>query len=214
MNVHSTAIIAGDVNIDSAATVAPYAVITGPVTVGPGAYIGAHAVVGAPAQHHGTAPAPHSADRDGAGIIIGADTCVREFCTIHQGLMGPTRIGADCLVMAGCHVAHDCELGDDVTLGTFSILGGFTSIGDGVTFGQAVVTHPWVVIGDGAMVGLNSSVLRDVDPYAKVAGAPVRSLGVNQKKLGDTVLSADVWEQHAAACELRDERKAAWSANA
>lgn len=210
--IHPTSIIRGDVTISESAIVEPYAIITGPCTIGANAYIGAHATIGAPGQHHGTYPAPLTGEHHAKGVTIGPGACVREYATIHQGILITTSIGADTLLMAGTHIAHDCEIGNGVTLGSFSILGGFTSIGDGVTFGQGVVTHPWVVIGENAMIGLNSSVLRDVDPYAKIAGAPARTLGINEKKLGDTILSADVWEAHAATIRKRDERKADWYA--
>lgn len=212
--IDPTAIIRGDVTIHETARVEPYAVITGPATIGADTYIGAHAVIGAPAQHRGSWPAPVTAPDRGAGIEIRDGACVREFATIHQGLLVPTIIGAHSLVMAGCHIAHDCELGTGVTAGSFLVLGGFTMIGAHVTFGQGCVTHPWCVIGEGAMVGLNSSVLRDVEPYAKVAGAPARSLGQNTKRLADTILSSDVWDAHAVMCATRDDRKAAWYAHA
>lgn len=203
----------GAVEIAPTAEVAPYAVITGPCVIGHGVYIGAHAVIGAPAQHHGTWPAPLTGERRGdAGVEVHPGACIREFATVHQGLVVPTIVGVDCLVMAGCHIAHDCQVGRDVTIGSFSVFGGFTMVRDRVTFGQNCVTHPWVVIGEGAMVGLNSSVLRDVEPYEKVAGAPIRALGRNDKKLADTVLSSEVWDQHARALDQRDERKAAWYA--
>lgn len=209
--IHETAIITGDVLIHETATVEPYAVITGPVRIGADAYIGAHAVIGAPGQHHGTYPAPVTGKHRNFGVVIGAGACVREFCSVHQGLRCVTRIGKDSLIMAGCHIAHDCQIGNRVTAATYLTLGGFTFIGDDVTFGQGVITHPWVVIGEGAMVGLNSSVLRDVDPFAKVAGAPVRSLGLNTNKLGDTgVISEEVWVRHAEMVEERNMLKEDW----
>jgi acyl-[acyl carrier protein]--UDP-N-acetylglucosamine O-acyltransferase len=117
-------------------------------------------------------------------------------------------IGEDVLLMAGAHIAHDSQLGRGVTMGSFSILGGFTIIDDEATFGQGVVTHPWIIIGERAMVGLNSSVVKDVDPFAKVAGSPARLLGSNTSKDRSlpaeyfaSVLSESVWERWAG---LRD----------
>lgn len=213
--IHKTVVIddtAGDVHIADTAIIEPYAVITGPCIIEADVYVGAHAVIGAPAQHHGTWPAPISAPPHAVGVVLEQDACVREFCTVHQGLRVPTTVRDRALLMAGCHIAHDCEVGVDATLGSFTILGGFTIIGPRVTFGQGCVTHPWVVIGEGAMVGLNSSVLRDVAPYEKVAGAPIRTLGTNKKQLGDSVLSDAVWNEHATRTGTRDERKADWYA--
>jgi UDP-3-O-[3-hydroxymyristoyl] glucosamine N-acyltransferase len=98
-------------------------------------------------------------------------------------------------------------------MGSFSILGGFTLIDDAATFGQGVVTHPWTIIGERAMVGLNSSVVKDVQPYAKVAGAPARLLGSNTSKdaalpsdYSEDVLSDSVWERWA---RLEDQQASA-----
>lgn len=211
--IHPTAIIRGPVDIHDTAIVEPYAVITGPAQIGARAYIGAHSVIGAPAQHDATAPAPRAAARDGAGVIIGADACVREFCTIHQGLMQQTRVGNDTLLMAGCHIAHDAIVGPRATLGSFTLLGGFTMIGSDVTFGQGVVTHPWVAIGGGSMIGLNTSVIRDVEPYAKVAGSPAREVGANTRKL-DTTDEKAIDDEFARLCADRDLLRDAWYAAA
>ena len=89
------------------------------------------------------------------------------------------RVGADVLLMTGVHIGHDCHVGEGSTIGSHTALGGYTIIGDLVTFGQGVVTHPWIIVGEAAMVGLNSSVIRDVQPFAKVAGSPARLLGSN-----------------------------------
>ena len=211
MSIHHTAIITGDVQIDTGVVVEPYAVITGSARIHRDAYIGAHAVIGAFAQSHGTYPAPITGERRAQGIIVGAGACVREFATVHQGLLRPTVIGGNALVMAYCHVSHDSVVGNDVTMSTTATLGGFTTIGAGATLGQHAVTHPWVVIGAGAMVGLNTSVIRDVDPFTKVAGAPARVLGANMHKLtGDTV--PEVWlHDFVEMCALRDALRAQWT---
>lgn len=209
---HETSIIRGNVTIGERVVIEPYAVITGPCVIEDDAYIGAHATIGAPGQHRSTYPSPISAtNRALGGVRVGRGACVREYATIHQGLVAETVVGADALLMAGCHVAHDCQLGSGVTLGSFSVLGGFTLVDDEVTFGQGVITHPWVLVGEGAMVGLNSSVVKDVLPYAKVAGAPARLLGANTHKnpllspdYDEAVLSEDVWTGWGALVDARD----------
>ena len=120
--------------------------------------------------------------------------------------------------MAGAHIAHDSQLGAQVTMGSFSILGGFTLIDDAATFGQGVVTHPWTIIGERAMVGLNSSVVKDVQPYAKVAGAPARLLGSNTSKdaslpsdYAEDCLSDSVWERYARLADSQREAQGLWA---
>jgi UDP-N-acetylglucosamine acyltransferase len=191
------------------------AIIYPGVEIGDNVYVGAYAVVGAPPQHRGSYPAPIDGRKHEQGVRIGAGACVREFCTVHAGIVAPTMIGEDALVMAYSHIAHDCRVGKRSTLSTGSTLGGFTLIGQDVTFGQGVVTHPWRVIGEGAMVGLNSSVVKDVEPFQKVAGSPARLLGANAHLIGsDTwsndLLSMEVWEEYWDMLEVSKMLRGRW----
>lgn len=170
---------AGQVIVEAGARVERTAVLIGPCTIERNAYVGHYAVIGAPPQHHGYYPSPMTGERAEAGVRINRGATVREHSQVHQGILGPTIIDNRALIMAGCHIAHDCFIGQDSTLATNTILGGHTSIDSSVTFGQGVITHPWVIVGYKAMVGLNSSVIKDVLPYQKVAGSPARLIGKN-----------------------------------
>jgi UDP-N-acetylglucosamine acyltransferase len=210
---HDTVIIRGDVHIGERVVLEPYCVIDGPCVIEDDAYIGAHAMIGAPPQHHGSYPTPVSGQRRVGGVRVGRGACVREYATLHQGVVRETVVGAGAVVMAYTHISHDSIVGEEATLSTNTILGGFTLIDARVTFGQGVITHPWVTIGEAAMVGLNSSVLRDVLPFSKVAGVPARLLGTNTHKAPGapadyepTVFGADVWERWSG---LQDQQRAA-----
>ena len=48
------------------------------------------------------------------------------------------------------------------------------SIGNDVWIGHGAVILPGVTVGDGAVVGANAVVTKDVSPYAIVGGAPAR----------------------------------------
>jgi len=182
------AIIRGDVKIGKSTLVEPFAIITGPCTIGSDCYIGAGAVIGAAAQHTGSYPHPIVGEHEPCGVVIGDGVCIREYVTVHQGLMQSTSIGDRCLLMAGCHVGHDTLIGSDSVVGSFSLFGGFTFVGEHVTFGQGCVTHPWVAIGSGVMVGLNSSVIRDVAPLEKVAGCPAEKLGGQNDRKRESIV--------------------------
>jgi UDP-N-acetylglucosamine acyltransferase len=194
------------------------AILTGPLSIGDDVYIGPYAVVGGPAQHRGSYPCRLDSPRRSVGVCIKNRACVREFVQIHQGLTCETVVGEDVLLMAGSHIAHDSHIGDGATLGSFSILGGFTIIDDAATLGQGVVTHPWTIIGEGAMVGLNSSVVKDVMPFTKVAGAPARLLGSNQHRdeslpsvYDATLLGWDVWDRWGELLKKREDMRKRWS---
>ena len=207
----------GAVTIGDGCEIADTAILTGPLTIGDRVYIGAYAVIGAPAQHRGSYPCSLDSKHRAEGVTIGDGACVREFVQVHQGIMRPTIVGGDSLLMAGAHIAHDSQLGRGVTMGSFSILGGFTIIDDEATFGQGVVTHPWIIIGERAMVGLNSSVVKDVDPFAKVAGSPARLLGSNTSKdrslpaeYSASVLSESVWDRWAGLKDRQADTRRLW----
>lgn len=53
---------------------------------------------------------------------------------------------------------------------------GDTVVGNDVWIGQNVTILPGIHIGDGAIIGLNSTVAHDVEPYTIVAGNPARPI--------------------------------------
>lgn len=55
-------------------------------------------------------------------------------------------------------------------------LKGDTVVGNDVWIGQNVTILPGIHIGDGAIIGLNSTVASDVPPYTVVAGDPARPI--------------------------------------
>lgn len=64
-------------------------------------------------------------------------------------------------------------------------LKGDTIVGNDVWIGQNVTILPGIHIGDGAIIGLNSVVAKDVDPYTIVAGNPAR---VIRKRFDDELI--------------------------
>lgn len=53
---------------------------------------------------------------------------------------------------------------------------GSTVIGDDVWFGMDALIMPGVTIGDGAIIGARSVVVRDVEPYTIVGGNPAKPI--------------------------------------
>lgn len=64
-------------------------------------------------------------------------------------------------------------------------LKGDTIVGNDVWIGQNVTILPGVHIGDGAIIGLNSVVSKDVEPYTIVAGNPARFI---RKRFDDELI--------------------------
>ncbi len=115
-------------------------------------------------------------------LRIGARNRIREHVTINTGTAGgggETRIGDDCLLMAGCHVAHDVLVGDRVILVNHASVAGHCNIGDDVIIGGLCGIHQWVRIGRGAIIGAVTMVTNDVIPFGLVQGPRGRLDGLN-----------------------------------
>ena len=68
--------------------------------------------------------------------------------------------------MAYPHIAHDVVIGDHVIMTTRVTLGGHVHIHDYANIGQGTQIHPYCRIGKYAMVGMGSSITKDVPPFA------------------------------------------------
>ena len=112
VEIGAFSIIGPQVRIGPGSRIGPHVVITGRTTIGRNTRIFQFASVGEDPQ-----------DKKYAGertyLEIGDRNRIREHVTVNAGTAGGggvTRIGNDCLLMAGCHVAHDCQLGDRVIM--------------------------------------------------------------------------------------------------
>jgi UDP-N-acetylglucosamine acyltransferase len=190
--IHATAVIDDTADLAAGVTVAPYAVIGPNVVIGAGTYVGAHVVierdttVGANCRlHSGAALGGDPQDLKYAGessrLIVGDRTVVREFATLNRGsaARGSTDIGSDCLIMAYAHVAHDCVIGNHVVIANAVNMGGHAEVGDWVVIGGMTAVHQFARIGAHAFIGGMSAVRKDIPPYVKASGNPMKLFGLN-----------------------------------
>jgi UDP-N-acetylglucosamine acyltransferase len=190
--VHPTAVIDALVELGEGVEVGPYAVIGPNVRIGAGTQIGPHVVIERDTEfgrdcrvHAGAVLGGDPQDLKYAGeparLVIGDRTVIRECVTLNRGTSarGLTQIGSDCLIMAYAHVAHDCRLGDHVILSNGVNMGGHCELGDWVIVGGLTAVHQFVQIGAHAFVGGSSAVRKDVPPFVKAAGDPLRLFGLN-----------------------------------
>ncbi|MEX0907752.1 MAG: acyl-ACP--UDP-N-acetylglucosamine O-acyltransferase [Gemmatimonadota bacterium] len=190
--VHATAVVDEQAVLGEGVEIGPYAVIGPDVHIGQGTRIGAHVVIerdtrlGSECRVHpgavlGGDPQDLKYGGEQAPLIIGDRTVIRECATLNRGTSsrGRTSIGSDCLIMAYAHVAHDCALGDHVILSNSVNMGGHCDIGDWVIVGGLTAIHQFVQIGAHAFVGGCSAVRKDVPPFVKSAGDPLKLFGLN-----------------------------------
>lgn len=74
-------------------------------------------------------------------------------------------------------------------------LKGDTVVGNDVWIGQNVTVLPGVHIGDGAIIGANSLVSKDIPPYCIVGGNPCREIRPRfNKELTEYLLNLKWWD--------------------
>jgi UDP-N-acetylglucosamine acyltransferase len=189
---HPTAVIDPGAELGEGVTVGPYTVIGPNVAIGDGTRIGPHVVIERDttigrdcAVHAGAVLGGDAQDLKYAGepaqLVIGDRTIVRECATLNRGTAahGRTEVGSDCLLMAYVHVAHDCVIRDRVVLANGVNMGGHVLIEEWAIVGGLTAIHQFTRIGCHAFVGGSAAVQKDVPPYVKAAGNPLRLYGLN-----------------------------------
>lgn len=191
--IHPRAIVAASAVIGDDVTIGPWCQIGPGVTVEEGAELISHVVVdgdtriGAGAVLYpfctvGMAPQDLKYKGEPTRCELGARSQVREHVTIHRGTVtgtGITKVGEDCLLMAGVHVAHDCDVGRAVVIANNVLMGGHVTIGANAVIGGGAAIHQFTRIGRAAMIGGMAGVEADVIPFGTVMGNRAHLAGLN-----------------------------------
>jgi UDP-N-acetylglucosamine acyltransferase len=191
--IHPTAIIAPGAKLAPDVVVGPYCILGDRVELGPGVSLQAHVViagrttVGAgtrifPFASIGQEPQDLKYRGEDSSLVIGCRNIIREYVTMNPGTAGGgmvTRVGSDCLFMAGTHIAHDCQIADHVIMANNSTLGGHVVVEEYAFLGGICAVHQFVRIGRHAMIGGMSGAERDVIPYGQVIGVRAKLTGLN-----------------------------------
>jgi UDP-N-acetylglucosamine acyltransferase len=191
-SVHPSAIVAPDAQLAEGVEIGPFAIVGPQVTVGRGSRIAARAVLeqnvrlGAECRVGigsilGGAPQDLKYAGEETWVEVGDGTVIREYCTINRGTMQSriTRLGRECLVMTYVHIAHDCHIGDRVILTNGVQLAGHVTIDQCAIVSGLTPVHQFVKIGAFAFIGGMSRVTKDVPPYTKAVGNPMKLYGLN-----------------------------------
>ncbi len=174
------AFIGEGVTVGNDVSIGPGAVILGPCVIEDGAWIGPGAQIGAPPEMTDHVQnAAWAGEIAHAGVHIGRGAVIREGAVIHQGSYRATTVGAGSWVLNRAYLAHDVLLGENATVSAGVSIGGHCVIGDRVNIGMNASVHQRTFIGAGCMVGMGTPVARDLPPYVKAFGSPLRIRGVN-----------------------------------
>ena len=190
--VHPTAIIAPTAQIGEGVDIGPFAYVGDQCVVGNGCMIAMRATL----ERNVTLA---SGVKIGIGSVIGGDpqdlkyrgesttveigenTVVREYATINRGTTHSmkTSVGSGSFLMSYVHLAHDCQIGNGVIIGNGTQLAGHVIIDDRAIVSGLVAVHQFARIGRHSFVGGCSRVAKDVPPYLKAVGNPVKLYGLN-----------------------------------
>ena len=190
--IHPAALVDETAQLGTDVHIGPYSIIGQNVVIGDGTRIGPHVVIERDTRLGrecrvsagavlGGDPQDLKFGGEIAPLEIGDRTTIRECVTLNRGTAahGKTEIGSDCLIMAYVHVAHDCIIGNHVILSNAVQMGGHVQIEDWAIVGGLTAIHQFARIGTHAMVGGDSAVRKDVPPYVKASGHPLRIVGLN-----------------------------------
>jgi UDP-N-acetylglucosamine acyltransferase len=203
-SIHPTALVHPGARIASSASVGAYGLVED------GAEIGADCVLGPFSRVLSGATLEEGVILDGGAVIggspqdqkyaggptrarIGAGARIGEYATVNRAAVegGETRVGAHVLVMAYAHVAHDCVVGERAVIANAVQLGGHAWVGEGAVVSGMTGVHQFTCIGAGAFVGGGLRVDRDVPPFSKALGDPLRWGGLNLTGLRRGASAAD-----------------------
>lgn len=114
-------------------------------------------------------------------VEVGEGTRIREYTTINRATSQSfrTTVGKGCFLMSYVHLAHDCHIGDGVIISNGTQLAGHVTIEDRAILSGLVAVHQFVKIGKHSFVGGCSRVAKDVPPFLKAVGNPVKLYGLN-----------------------------------
>jgi UDP-N-acetylglucosamine acyltransferase len=189
--IHPTALVAKEAQLGADVEVGAFAI------VGPDCVVGDGCVIGGDPQDLKYKGEPTT-------VEVGDNTVIREFATINRGTTESmkTTVGKNCFIMTYVHLAHDCHVGDHVIISNGSQFAGHITIEDRCIISGLVAVHQFVKIGGYSFIGGHSRVPKDVPPYLKAVGNPIKLYGLNTVGLQRNGFQADVVHELKRAYRL------------
>ena len=190
--IHPTAVVSPDAVIGENVEIGPFALVGEQCTIGDGSVLGPRATLernvrlGARVKVGvgsvlGGDPQDLKFRGEETWVEIGDGTTIREYSTINRGTTQSykTTVGRNCLIMSYVHLGHDCHVGDHVIISNGSQFAGHVTVEDRVGISGLCAFHQFVRDGRNAYVGGCSRVAKDVPPFVKAVGNPVKLYGLN-----------------------------------
>jgi UDP-N-acetylglucosamine acyltransferase len=191
-SVHPTAAVESGAELDDGVVVGPYCRIGAGATIGANTHLDPYVVIdgctsiGSDCRLSsftvlGSPPQDVKFQGKRSYVVIGDRNVLREYVTINRATDedGKTVVGDDNFLMAYVHVAHNCVVGDNVVLANTVNMAGHVVVEDYAFVGGVTPIHQFVRIGRHSIIGGGCRVPKDVPPFVKAAGNPLRCFGLN-----------------------------------
>lgn len=191
-NIHPTAIVSPKAELGDNNEIMPHVIIQDDVQIGNDCSIGPFSVIYNGArignrvrikQASSVAHVPQDLSFSGeySQFLIGDDTIIHEFTTLHRGtkVTGKSQVGNNCLLMAYVHIAHDSTIGNNVILANGVQVAGHCLIEDYAIIGGLTPVHQFCKVGKHSMTGGGFRITQDVPPFILTAGYPLKFSGLN-----------------------------------
>jgi UDP-N-acetylglucosamine acyltransferase len=213
--IHSTAIIHPGARIGEGVEIGAFAIVGDGCTVGDGCVIAPRATleknvtlasnvkVGIGSVLGGD-PQDLKFKGEHTTVEVGENTVIREYATINRGTAHSfkTTVGKNCFLMSYVHLAHDCHVGDGVIISNGTQLAGHVTIDEKAIVSGLVAVHQFATIGRYSFIGGCSRVAKDVPPYVKAVGNPIKLYGLNSVGLERNGFPEDVRRELKRAYRL------------
>jgi UDP-N-acetylglucosamine acyltransferase len=204
VGIHPSAIVSASAQLGTDVEIGPFAIVGEDCIIGDGCVIGARAsleryvVLGKHVKIGvgsvlGSDPQDLKFRGERTTVEIGDNTVVREYSTINRGTSQSfrTTVGPNSFIMSYVHLAHDCHIGEGVVLANMVQLAGHVTVEDRAIVSGVTAVHQFTRIGRNAIVGGCSRVSKDVPPFVKAVGNPMKLYGLNTIGLQRNGLSPD-----------------------
>jgi UDP-N-acetylglucosamine acyltransferase len=206
VSIHPSAVIAAGAVVPASCTVGPFCTIGAEVALGEDCRLISHVVldgrtrIGARNVFHpfcavGVAPQDLKYGGEPTALEMGDGNTIRECVTISRGTTGGggvTRLGSDCLLMAGVHIGHDSQVGSHCILANCATLAGHVIIEDFATVGAFCPVHQHCIVGTYSFIGGGTIVTQDVLPFSLTSSRREnKAFGINKIGLARRGFSAE-----------------------
>jgi len=192
VRIHPTALVHADAQIGDGTEIGAFAI------VGQNCVIGNDCVIAARATLERNVTLGNSV-KVGVGTVLGGDpqdlkykgepttveigdgTTIREYSTVNRGTTQSfrTTVGKNCFLMSYVHLAHDCHVGDGVIISNGTQFAGHVTVDEKAIISGLVAVHQFATIGRYSFIGGCSRVAKDVPPFVKAVGNPIKLYGLN-----------------------------------